>query len=135
MINVSTSAASKITELLAEEQKQNSGLRVFVQGGGCSGFQYGLMIEENGGDFRGNYLRIIGHPIQLVQFDAVGGIRLPPQRSAVEERKYFGIPVFVLTSCVIEVRRKAVHHRGVVLLLVLAIIQLDLPVTSLVIQQ
>ena len=42
MINVSSAAASKITELLAEEQKQNSGLRVFVQGGGCSGFQYGL---------------------------------------------------------------------------------------------
>ena len=41
MINVSSAAASKITELLAEEQKLNSGLRVFVQGGGCSGFQYG----------------------------------------------------------------------------------------------
>src|SRR5216110_3022876 len=49
MINVSPAAASKITELLVEEQKQNSGLRVFVQGGGCSGFQYGLMIEEGGG--------------------------------------------------------------------------------------
>jgi Fe-S cluster assembly iron-binding protein IscA len=35
MINVSSSAASKITELLAEEQKQNSGLRVFVQGAGA----------------------------------------------------------------------------------------------------
>jgi iron-sulfur cluster assembly accessory protein len=45
-INVSTAAASKITELLAEENKQQSGLRVFVQGGGCSGFQYGLMIED-----------------------------------------------------------------------------------------
>ena len=45
-INVSTTAASKITELLAEENKQTSGLRVFVQGGGCSGFQYGLMIED-----------------------------------------------------------------------------------------
>ena len=50
MINVSSSAASKITELLAEEQKVNSGLRVFVQGGGCSGFQYGLMIDEGEGD-------------------------------------------------------------------------------------
>ena len=48
MINVSSAAASKVTELLAEEQKQNSGLRVFVQGGGCSGFQYRLMIEETG---------------------------------------------------------------------------------------
>src|SRR4026208_738510 len=48
MINVSETAATKISELLAEENKANSGLRVFVQGGGCSGFQYGLMIEENG---------------------------------------------------------------------------------------
>ena len=48
MINVSETAASKINELLTEEQKSGSGLRVFVQGGGCSGFQYGLMIEENG---------------------------------------------------------------------------------------
>ena len=45
MINVSETAASKINELLAEENKIGSGLRVFVQGGGCSGFQYGLMIE------------------------------------------------------------------------------------------
>jgi iron-sulfur cluster assembly accessory protein len=49
LINVSPTAASKIAELLAEENKQESGLRVFVQGGGCSGFQYGLMIEESPG--------------------------------------------------------------------------------------
>ena len=49
MINVSSSAATKIQELLAEEQKIESGLRVFVQGGGCSGFQYGLMIEDSPG--------------------------------------------------------------------------------------
>ncbi len=46
MVNVSDTAAGKIKELLAEEQKAESGLRVFVQGGGCSGFQYGLMIED-----------------------------------------------------------------------------------------
>ena len=46
MINVTQAAASKISELLHEESKTEAGLRVFVQGGGCSGFQYGLMIEE-----------------------------------------------------------------------------------------
>ena len=35
---------------MAEENKTTGGLRVFVQGGGCSGFQYGLMIEEGNGD-------------------------------------------------------------------------------------
>jgi iron-sulfur cluster insertion protein len=50
MINVTPTAATKITELLTEENKMNAGLRVFVQGGGCSGFQYGLMIDEGDGD-------------------------------------------------------------------------------------
>ena len=50
MINVTPTAATKITELLTEENKMSAGLRVFVQGGGCSGFQYGLMIDEGEGD-------------------------------------------------------------------------------------
>jgi iron-sulfur cluster assembly accessory protein len=50
MINVTETAADKINELLAEEAKTGAGLRVFVQGGGCSGFQYGLMIDEGEGD-------------------------------------------------------------------------------------
>jgi len=67
MINVSAMAASKITELLAEENKQNSGLRVFVQGGGCSGFQYGLLIEDEPGSgdqvFESNGVRLYVDPI------------------------------------------------------------------------
>jgi iron-sulfur cluster insertion protein len=69
MINVSTFAASKINELLAEEGKTGSGLRVFVQGGGCSGFQYGLMIEENGGVadqvFESNGIRLFIDPVSI----------------------------------------------------------------------
>ena len=48
MVTVTPLAAVKIGELLSEEQKDGTGLRVFVQGGGCSGFQYGLMIDESG---------------------------------------------------------------------------------------
>jgi iron-sulfur cluster assembly accessory protein len=69
MINVTETAASKINELLAEEQKVNSGLRVFVQGGGCSGFQYGLMIEESLGDtdqiFESNGVKLYVDPISI----------------------------------------------------------------------
>ena len=69
MINVSTTAASKINELLAEENKTGSGLRVFVQGGGCSGFQYGLMIEESGGAgdqvFESNGVRLFVDPVSV----------------------------------------------------------------------
>jgi iron-sulfur cluster assembly accessory protein len=69
MINVSQAAASKITELLAEENKQDSGLRVFVQGGGCSGFQYGLMIEDAPGAadqrFESNGIKLYVDPISI----------------------------------------------------------------------
>lgn len=40
------SAASKVKELIAEEKNPDLMLRVFVSGGGCSGFQYGFTFEE-----------------------------------------------------------------------------------------
>lgn len=36
----------KVKELLAAEENPNMMLRVFVQGGGCQGFQYGFQFEE-----------------------------------------------------------------------------------------
>jgi iron-sulfur cluster assembly accessory protein len=72
MIHVTEAAADKISELLAEEQKAGAGLRVFVQGGGCSGFQYGLMIDDGGqGEasadqvFEVNGVRLLVDPISL----------------------------------------------------------------------
>lgn len=40
------SAANKVRELLNEEQNPDLKLRVFVSGGGCSGFQYGFVFDE-----------------------------------------------------------------------------------------
>jgi iron-sulfur cluster insertion protein len=40
-------AAQKVRTLLDEEDNKNLKLRVFVTGGGCSGFQYGFTFDEN----------------------------------------------------------------------------------------
>ena len=53
MINITPNAIEKIKTLLQEENDPNLKLRVFVQGGGCSGFQYGFTFDadQNEDDF------------------------------------------------------------------------------------
>ena len=46
MIKMNDSAVIKVKELIAEEDNPNLKLRMFVQGGGCSGFQYGFTFDE-----------------------------------------------------------------------------------------
>ena len=54
MLTVTESAQSKIAEILAEENNPSLKLRMFVQGGGCSGMQYGFTLDEaiNEDDFQ-----------------------------------------------------------------------------------
>ena len=45
-IMVTASALNKVRELVEEEENPDLKLRVFVTGGGCSGFQYGFAFDE-----------------------------------------------------------------------------------------
>src|SRR5438046_10365731 len=48
MINLTANAAAKVKGIL-EQEKSNipaGGLRIYVQGGGCSGFSYGMVLDE-----------------------------------------------------------------------------------------
>jgi iron-sulfur cluster insertion protein len=56
-MNLDNSAVDKLKELIAEEGNPELMLRVFVQGGGCSGFQYGFTFDEaqNEDDFDFDY--------------------------------------------------------------------------------
>lgn len=45
-LNISEAAVSRIDKLVMEENNKKVSLRVFVTGGGCSGFQYGFRLED-----------------------------------------------------------------------------------------
>jgi len=46
MITITESAKLKIADILAEENNPTLRIRAFVQGGGCSGMQYGFTLDE-----------------------------------------------------------------------------------------
>lgn len=46
MITITENAVAKIQDILAEENNPQLKLRVFVQGGGCSGMQYGFTLDD-----------------------------------------------------------------------------------------
>ena len=46
MITITESATVKLKDILAEENNPALKLRIFVQGGGCSGMQYGFTLDE-----------------------------------------------------------------------------------------
>ncbi len=68
-IDFSDAAALKVRELVEEEEKPNLKLRVYVTGGGCSGFQYGFTFDEkvNEGDMaiEKNEVTLVVDPMSL----------------------------------------------------------------------
>jgi iron-sulfur cluster insertion protein len=62
-LEFSAAAAAKVRELIAEEGNPALKLRVYIQGGGCSGFQYGFEFDEQQGE---DDLGIVTDDITLV---------------------------------------------------------------------
>ena len=62
-------AARKVSELIREEGNPNLKLRVFVSGGGCSGFQYGFTfdekIEEGDAEFPNQGVTLVVDPLSF----------------------------------------------------------------------
>lgn len=81
MLTVTENAAQKLKELVSgkddngkEYNPETVGLRVFVQGGGCSGFQYGMQVEnepqESDHKFESNGVRVFVDPISIKYLDS-----------------------------------------------------------------
>lgn len=68
-ITLTPAAASKLQSLLQEQDRNDSGLRIFVSGGGCSGMQYGMTIENEAREhdkvFQSEGIRVIVDPNSL----------------------------------------------------------------------
>lgn len=75
-IEFSDAAASKVKTLISEEENPALKLRVYVTGGGCSGFQYGFTFDEkvNDGDMtiENQAVTLVVDPMSLQYL--VGGI-------------------------------------------------------------
>ena len=74
-ISLSARAVHKVRDLVEEEENDELKLRVFITGGGCSGFQYGMTWEkdekpnDNLHDFSG--LKVFVDPLSAMYLDDV----------------------------------------------------------------
>jgi iron-sulfur cluster insertion protein len=69
MLTITETAQAKIADILAEENNAKLKVRAFVQGGGCSGFQYGFTLDEehNEDDFEVNGVLVDSMSMQYLQ--------------------------------------------------------------------
>ena len=69
MVTLSETAVHKVNEIMDEQGKLGHSLRVFVQGGGCSGLQYGLTFtkdkDENDASFPFQGFQVLVDPISF----------------------------------------------------------------------
>jgi iron-sulfur cluster insertion protein len=62
-LNISDAVVAKVADMLAEEGDPNLRLRIFVTGGGCSGFQYGFAFDD---ESKEDDVTVDKGPIQVV---------------------------------------------------------------------
>ena len=62
-ITLTQAAAQAVQELLAKRELTDHALRVFIAGGGCSGYQYGMALE---GDLRPTDMILENHGVKVV---------------------------------------------------------------------
>ena len=73
VVSLTDAAVTKLQELTKEETNPDIGLRVYVYSGGCSGFRYGMMLEDaptpedNTLDVNGIKVYVDGQSISLLQ--------------------------------------------------------------------
>jgi iron-sulfur cluster assembly accessory protein len=73
VLSLSDAAAAKLRELTKEETSPDIGLRVYVYSGGCSGYRYGMMLEDqptpddNVFEAKGMKVYIDGNSIPLIK--------------------------------------------------------------------
>ena len=72
-IDFTTSAAQKVCELASQQKNETLMLRVYIEGGGCSGFQYGFQFEEEAAgddlEFDQSGVRVVVDPMSLQYLD------------------------------------------------------------------
>ncbi|MFC1996536.1 iron-sulfur cluster insertion protein ErpA [Chloroflexota bacterium] len=62
-ITITPAAADAVRDLLDKRELEGYGLRVYIQGGGCSGYQYGMALDNN---FRDEDLVTDSHGVKVV---------------------------------------------------------------------
>jgi len=65
VVTFTPEAAAKVCELLVQENDPSLGLRIFVAGGGCSGLQYGMTLDEWQEEDTVDVFDLTGQPLKL----------------------------------------------------------------------
>lgn len=99
VITMTATAAEKVRELLTQENDPSLGLRIFVAGGGCSGLQYGMTLDERQEDDIVAVFDPMGKPMQLSE---------EQKEAAIDPRE--GFKVFVDSMSASFVGRSRVDY-------------------------